>query len=149
MIRIATIDDCDTITLFNTNLAQETEGIELDKETLKRGVKTTISSPDKGVYFVYEEDNQIIGQMMITNEWSDWRNGYFWWIQSVYIHQDHRKKGVFQSLYNHIKNLVEQDSSLCGLRLYVENKNETAKETYKKLGLKETYYLLYEWEDED
>jgi ribosomal protein S18 acetylase RimI-like enzyme len=146
MIRKAAIHDIETIVSFNANLAKETEGLELNKERLRTGVEAIVLDSSKGNYFVYEHNGEVIGQMMITLEWSDWRNGHFWWIQSVYVHQAFRRKGIFQALYNHVKDLVSNDPSVCGLRLYVEKENTTAQATYQKLGMEETYYLLYEWE---
>jgi len=140
------MNDLETIVDYNANLARETESIELNKERLRKGVNAILSDPNKGIYFVYEQDKQVLGQMMITKEWSDWRNGYFWWIQSVYVKHSHRKKGIFQSLYMHVKELVSNEDSICGLRLYVERENKIAQSTYEKLGMDETHYLLYEWE---
>ncbi len=146
MIRKATINDINTIVEYNANLARETESLELDIKRLKEGVNAVLSNENKGHYFLYEKDQQIIGQLMITTEWSDWRNGYFWWIQSVYVKKSHRRKGIFKALYQHVKEIVSNDSSICGLRLYVERENNNAQQTYKQLGMDETYYLLYEWE---
>lgn len=146
MIRKATIADIETISEFNAHLAKETEGIELNRERLKKGITAIISDPAKGVYFLYEKNNLVVGQIMITSEWSDWRNAYFWWIQSVYVQKSYRRQGVFQDLFNQVKEIVAQDSSICGLRLYVEQENKIAQLTYKNLGMDQTYYLMYEWE---
>ncbi len=145
MIRKATINDLNTIVDFNAFMAKETENIELDRTRLQIGVKSILQDSTKGIYYVYELDNQVVGQIMITYEWSDWRNGFFWWIQSVYVDKLHRRKGIFQSLYNHIKTLAENDPTVCGIRLYVEKENYIAQTTYKKLGLNESCYLLYEY----
>ncbi|ERJ12167.1 GNAT family N-acetyltransferase [Haloplasma contractile] len=146
MIRKATVQDAETIALYNANLAKETENIDLDLDTVIEGVKAILTDPSKGRYFVYEQDGQVVGQIAVTFEWSDWRNGQFWWIQSVYVHKLYRRQGIFQSLYKHIKDLVSANPSICGLRLYVEKENEPAQSTYKKLEMEETHYFLYEWE---
>ncbi|KAE9635001.1 GNAT family N-acetyltransferase [Defluviitalea raffinosedens] len=149
MIRKAIIKDAEIITEFNYCLAKETEDLELNRETLFKGVQKVLSDESKGIYFVYEKDEKIVGQLMITKEWSDWRNGDFWWIQSVYVHKDYRRQGIYTALFNHVKSIVDSDDTICGLRLYVEKENEAAKNTYKALGMKETYYLLYELSSPD
>lgn len=143
-IRKANLSDIPVIVEFNYNLAKETEHIELNKDRLYKGVQRVIEDPSKGIYFLYEYEGQVQGQLMITKEWSDWRNGEFWWIQSVYVRRDYRKKGVFKALYEHVEKIVLENKDLCGLRLYVEKENETAQNTYKSLGMEETYYKLYE-----
>jgi GNAT superfamily N-acetyltransferase len=145
MIRKGTVDDIDTIVSFNYNLAYETENTSLDREILKKGVAALLSDSSKGVYWIYESEGKSIGQLMITTEWSDWRNGEFWWIQSVYIHKDHRRKGLFKALFEHVKCMAVNHSTVCGIRLYVEKENEYAKQTYQAMNMKKTHYLLYEW----
>src|SRR5438128_1174688 len=100
-IRPATLDDADVIVEFNRRLAEESEGKALDLSLLRPGVEAGLADPNKGVYFVAEDDGVLVGQIMITAEWSDWRNGWFWWIQSVYVCPDHRRRGVFRSLFKH------------------------------------------------
>ncbi len=149
MIRKGTVDDLDTIVNFNYNLAYETENTSLNREILKQGVAALLSDSTKGVYWIYESEGKAIGQLMITTEWSDWRNGEFWWIQSVYIHKEHRRKGLFKALFEHVKSMAVNDSTVCGIRLYVEKENEYAKQTYQAMNMKETHYLLYEWNKTD
>jgi ribosomal protein S18 acetylase RimI-like enzyme len=144
IIREGSQGDIATIVEYNYNLAKETEDIELNQDRLYRGVQRIIEDPSKGIYFLYEEDGEVLGQLMITKEWSDWRNGEFWWIQSVYVHSEHRKKGIFKALYRYVEKIVLEDKDLCGLRLYVEKENDTAQDTYRSLGMEETYYKLFE-----
>lgn len=145
MIRKGKIDDLKTIVLFNKLMAYETEGLELDEEILTGGVKTALSDSSKANYWVYEIDGVIVGQAMVTKEWSDWRNGEIWWIQSVYVDKNYRNRKIFTSIYQHLKDLVSLDKNIAGLRLYVEMDNINAQNTYKKLGMGETHYKLYEW----
>ena len=145
MIRKATINDAETIILFNAHLAKETEGIELNSAKLIDGVYSVLADKTKGTYYVYEENKKVVGQLLITYEWSDWRNGFFLWIQSVFVHKDYRRKKIFQALYNHIREIATKDSNICGIRLYVEKENEVAQTTYKRLGMKENQYSFYEW----
>lgn len=144
IIRQAKLEDIPVIVEYNYNLAKETEHIELNQDRLYKGVQRVIEDSSKGIYFLYEEEGKVLGQLMITKEWSDWRNGEFWWIQSVYIHRDHRQKGIFKALYRYVENAVLENKDLCGLRLYVEKENNTAQNTYSSLGMEETYYKLYE-----
>lgn len=144
IIREGRHEDIATIVEYNFNLAKETEHIELNLDKLYKGVQRIIEDRSKGIYFIYEEDGKVLGQLMVTKEWSDWRNGEFWWIQSVYVHKEHRQKGIFKSLYKHVENMVLENGELCGLRLYVEKENYTAQNTYHSLGMDETYYKLYE-----
>jgi GNAT superfamily N-acetyltransferase len=143
-IRQATVSDADIITRFNALMAEETEQQALESQRLLNGVLTLLSEPAKGVYFIAEEDGVPLGQLMITYEWSDWRNGNFWWIQSVYVDRPYRGKGVFRSLYQHVYDLASQLSDCCGLRLYVESRNEPAQRTYERLGMKKAGYEMYE-----
>jgi GNAT superfamily N-acetyltransferase len=125
-------------------MAQETEGLELNIDRLQRGVKALFNDPFKGVYYVAEINGEIVGQLMITYEWSDWRNATFWWIQSVYVHPEFRKQGIFRFLYQHIEALAKQRGDVCGLRLYVEKENERAQKTYESLGMKSSHYQMME-----
>lgn len=143
-IRPASESDAAAISEFNTLMAKETENKSLPAERIARGVEAILDDSSKGVYFVAEEAAQVIGQLLITYEWSDWRNGNFWWIQSVYVRQDYRGKGVFKLLYDHVMKLARARKDVCGLRLYVEKHNERARKTYAKLGMKKTDYELFE-----
>ena len=140
-IRVATVDDLQTIADFNVRLAEETEDTSLDRETVLQGVRTLLSDETRGSYYVACAGG-IIGQMMHTREWSDWRNGDIWWIQSVYVQPDYRRQGVFRSLYGHLKTLAESDPDVVGLRLYVEQENQAARATYAGLGMRQVRYLF-------
>jgi len=145
-IRLATESDADTIIQFNIAMALETECKELNPDKANRGVKNMFLHPEYGFYVVAELDKQAIGSLMITFEWSDWRNGLFWWIQSVYVKPQFRRQGVFRHMYQFIKEKAKADQRVCGLRLYVDNDNSTALDTYKSLGMKRTGYGLFEQE---
>ena len=142
VVRAATVDDLETIADFNARLAEETEDVSLDRETVVQGVRALLSDRTRGSYYVACAEGRIIGQIMHTREWSDWRNGDIWWIQSVYVHPDHRRVGVFSSLYGHLKTLAESDPDVVGLRLYVERENQAAQATYAGLGMTPAPYLV-------
>lgn len=144
LIRLAEPQDAETIAEFNTRLAAETENKHLDPATIRTGVRALLADPHHGRYFVAVIDGKIVGQMMHTREWSDWRNGEIWWLQSVYIHSDYRRNGVFRALYRHLAELAEQSSQVVGLRLYVEEHNSKAIEAYQSLGLKLAGYAVME-----
>ncbi len=145
-IRKANINDVDTIVKYNYNLAKETECKELNLETLTSGVRNLIIDSTKGQYYVYEIEGKIVGQIMHTYEWSDWRNGSFLWVQSVYVNKNHRRKGIFKELYNYVRQIADSDEDIVGIRLYVEKENTSAKYTYKSLGMIECEYHMYEYE---
>lgn len=145
-IRDARLDDAPIIVQFNQKMAQETEHRDLKTEVLTRGVSAVLNDESKGRYFVAEENGEVIGQTMITYEWSDWRNGTFWWIQSVYVREEKRGAGVFSALYQHIEQLARKGGGVCGLRLYAEEDNARAERTYLKLGMTKTSYRLFEVE---
>ena len=129
---------------FNIALCRETEGRELDSSTVSEGVRRFISEPARGRYFVALIDGEVVGQTAHTFEWSDWRNGEIWWIQSVYVHPLHRGFGVFRALFSHVRELGEADADCCGIRLYMERENDTARESYRRLGFSETGYEVFE-----
>ena len=143
-IRQAIRSDCKTIAEFNAALARETEHFELDMERLLRGVNGLFDEPSRGFYLLAEVNNKIAGQLMITYEWSDWRNGVFWWIQSVYVKPEFRNQKIFTSLYKYIESSSKKEGNVCGLRLYVEKENENAHTVYAKLNMKKTAYELLE-----
>lgn len=143
-IRDAVATDRPTIAEFNSRLAEETENRSLDVDTINSGVKALLDDPAKGRYWLAETGDEIIGQIMITFEWSDWRNGMLWWIQSVYIRPQYRRKGVFSVLYRHVESLARTEQDVCGIRLYVENKNERAQATYESLGMHRPGYVVME-----
>jgi ribosomal protein S18 acetylase RimI-like enzyme len=144
-IRKATKSDIKTIAQFNINMALETENKELPQEIITKGVETLINNAHLGFYLMAEKDGKIVGSLMITTEWSDWRNGLFWWVQSVYVIKEYRRQGVYSALYDYVKKLSEKEQ-VCGYRLYVEKENKIAQKTYENLGMHKTDYLLYEEE---
>jgi ribosomal protein S18 acetylase RimI-like enzyme len=143
-IRQALPSDVETIAYYNIELCRETEGRELDLVTVTNGVMRFVSEPSRGRYFVAEIDGEVVGQAAHTFEWSDWRNGEIWWIQSVYVHPGFRGRGVFRALFAHIKKLGEADVDCCGIRLYMERENEIARASYRRLGFSETGYVVFE-----
>jgi len=143
IIRRATLDDLAVIVDWNMRLANETENIRLDRATLTCGVHTALTDESKALYFVAETDGRVVGMLMITYEWSDWRNGQIWWIQSVYVPPEWRRRGVFCALYKHVHHLA-QTKNVKGLRLYVEHTNTVAQTTYEQVGIKRSHYLVFE-----
>ena len=144
IIRRALSQDAAELTEFNINMAHETEGVELIPEIIGAGVEAMIDNPEWGFYLVVELDNGIQASLMVTTEWSDWRNGMFWWIQSVYVRPAYRRQGLYRVLYETVKEMAEQESSVCGFRLYVERENTAAQQTYAALGMDETEYKIFE-----
>jgi len=136
--------DTSEIIRFQIEMARETEELELDRETVTRGVAAVFDDLSKGFYLVAEEGAAVVGSLMITYEWSDWRNGVVWWIQSVYVVPDHRRRGIYAGLYEEIKRLVER-SNVRGLRLYVDHRNKAAQKVYERLGMTAEHYQMYEW----
>jgi GNAT superfamily N-acetyltransferase len=143
-IRRATPADERAVVAFNAALAWETEHKRLDDDVLATGVRAVFADPAKGFYTVAEEGGEVLGQVMVTFEWSDWRNGWFWWVQSVYVRPEARRRGVFRALYEHVHRLALADPGVIGLRLYVERDNHAAQETYLRLGMKWANYLVLE-----
>jgi GNAT superfamily N-acetyltransferase len=125
-------------------MAMETENKHLAPQKVKIGVNTALSNQEYGFYLLAESNGNQVGQLMITKEWSDWRNGEFWWVQSVYVQPDYRGKGIYIGLYEKVKEFAKSDGKVCGIRLYVDNENEVAQKAYSKLGMTKTNYLLYE-----
>lgn len=144
-IRKAIPSDAKYIVDFQLNLAMETEDLALHRPTVVEGVKNGMEDTAKGQYFVAEKDGSVIGSLFTTYEWSDWRNGTTLWIQSVFVDKDHRGKGVFKSLYLHVKSLVEKDPQYTGIRLYVFKDNSKAKKVYSNLGMAGEHYEIFEW----
>jgi ribosomal protein S18 acetylase RimI-like enzyme len=142
-IRRATPADAPVIAEFNRRMALETENKILDEATLSRGVAALLADTAKGFYLVADHGGDVVGQLLITMEWSDWRNGWFWWIQSVYVRADARRHGTFRSLFEEAVQLAAT-SNVVGLRLYVDRDNERAQQTYRSLDMEETNYHLYE-----
>jgi ribosomal protein S18 acetylase RimI-like enzyme len=145
-IRIATRDDIAALVEFNLAMALETEHKTLDTAALTAGVSAVFDDSSKGFYVVVDVEGSVAAGLMITTEWSDWRNGWFWWIQSVYVRPEHRGGGLYGKMYEFVKALAGQTRNVCGFRLYVEKENERAQRVYEKLGMERTYYLMYEEE---
>jgi GNAT superfamily N-acetyltransferase len=143
-IRDATLDDLEFIAGANQALAQETEGQVLDPALLLPGVRAVFEDSSRGRYYLAEVDGRPVGQLMTTCEWSDWRNGMFLWIQSVYVLPEYRGSGAFRSLFGHLENLARADSSICGIRLYVDRANARAQEVYAGLGMHRSNYDIME-----
>lgn len=142
-IRRGVATDADTIADFNARMAMETENLVLPPEVVGPGVAAALADEAKAIYFVAESAGRVVGQLMITHEWSDWRNGDIWWIQSVYVHPDFRKMGLFRKLYEHARTAAKQAGAV-GLRLYVEHNNATAQAVYRQLGMSVTHYQVME-----
>lgn len=145
-IRKATEADAPVIIEFNVLMARETEGKSLDPASIRQGVHAALADPAKGCYYLVQHGGQVVGQTLITYEWSDWRCGAFWWIQSVYVRKDMRNRGVFRALFGHVLDLARSEADVCGVRLYVDRHNGKAKEVYARLGLDKTDYELFELE---
>ena len=143
-IRPASLDDLDTVVDFNRRLAFESENKELPLETLRAGVAAALADEGKARYFLATAGNHVAGQLMLTREWSDWRNGDLWWIQSVYVPPEFRRQGVFKALYHHVQSLAQSLPHVVGLRLYVEEHNERAQQVYARLGMKPAGYHVLE-----
>jgi GNAT superfamily N-acetyltransferase len=143
-IRRANLADVEAIAEHNAAMARETEGLELDRERLQQGGEAVLRDPGKGFYTVAEVDGRVVGQMMVTFEWSDWRNGTFWWLQSVYVQPAYRRQGVYQRLYKHVLAEAKARDDICGVRLYVSKENQIAQQVYERLGLKPAHYAMYE-----
>ena len=143
-VRRAGPGDAAVIAEFNHRLADETEGKALDPAVLRAGVEAGLADEAKALYFVAEEDGAVVGQLMLTREWSDWRNGWMWWIQSVYVRAEARRRGTFRALYQFVYEAARMDPGVIGLRLYVEHANAQAQQTYERLGMTRTGYLVFE-----
>ncbi len=143
-IRKAVYDDWPAIAAGNSALAAETEGKRLSPQKIEPGVRAVLEDDSKGLYYVACDGSLVVGQLMYTWEWSDWRNGVIWWLQSVYVHPEYRGRGIFRTLYEHVQGLAQSDEEVVGLRLYVERENSRAQQTYRKLGMKLPGYFVME-----
>jgi GNAT superfamily N-acetyltransferase len=147
-IRAATLSDTEVVADFNVRMAWETEQRRLDSMRVQAGVAALLNDSAKGTYFLAETEKNgakvVAGQLLITYEWSDWRNGNFWWIQSVYVSEEFRSRGVFRALFDHIQTLARARKDVCGLRLYMDAHNQGARRTYERLGLQPTNYEMFE-----
>ena len=143
-IRKAEPTDIETITAFNQAMARETEGKSLDSDVAHRGVEAVFRSPDKGFYLIAEIEGEVVGSLLITYEWSDWRSGNFWWIQSVYVVRKWRRRGVYRALHQFVCETARAREDVCGIRLYVSRDNPIARQTYARLGMTQSHYDMFE-----
>lgn len=144
-IRPAKFKELDIIVDFQKKMAWETEALKLNEEQLRKGVEAVFEDFNKGVYYVAEENDEIIACLLTTPEWSEWRNGTVIWIQSVYVCENYRGKGVFRALYDFVKQMVKDDEHLKGIRLYVEKTNLSAQKVYQAIGMNGEHYHFFEW----
>jgi len=142
--REAGVTDASTIIEFQLAMARETESIELDPPTVTRGVQAVFDEPSRGRYFVAEAAGEVIASLLITYEWSDWRNGNVWWIQSVYVRPAFRRRGVYAGMYQHVRAIAESEN-VRGIRLYVDRRNTLAQDVYRRSGMNGEHYLVFEW----
>ena len=145
-MRHAINSDLDTLVRFNSAMAQETEEKELALETLRRGISAILDDASRGFYLVAEAAGEPVAQLMVTNEWSDWRNSWFYWLQSLYVRPEFRRRGVFRLMYRYVERQARQSGNVCGIRLYVERTNTRAQEAYVNLGMVHSHYDMYEVE---
>lgn len=144
LVRRAEPNDALLITGFQVDMALETEGKALDESLVSSGAQAIFANPEKGFYLVAEMDGNVVGSLLITYEWSDWRNATFWWIQSVFVDANYRRRGVYTAMHNYVLREAERNDEICGVRLYVERNNHIAQQTYKSLGMAHSHYDLYE-----
>jgi ribosomal protein S18 acetylase RimI-like enzyme len=145
LIRNAERKDLPVLVEFQCALALESENVTLDRQILEAGMTALLDDPAKGLYFVAEDAGVAVGCHMITYEWSDWRNGQVLWLQSVYVRESHRNKGVFRHMYDNLVTTVQRDPTLRGLRLYVDKTNARAQKVYESMGMDGSHYTVYEW----
>jgi len=143
--RGATRHDIPVIVDFQQAMARETEDISLDRDVCTRGVQAVFDDPSHGRYFVAETGGRVVASLLITYEWSDWRNGVVWWIQSVYVRTEMRKQGIYAGLYEHVQQIAVGDPHVRGIRLYVDRRNTSAQEVYRRVGMNGEHYLVFEW----
>lgn len=146
LIRRASLDDVETLVRFNSAMALETEGKVLAPPTATAGCRAAVSDPTKGFYLVAELAGAVVGQLMVTYEWSDWRNGTIYWIQSVYVVPEARRRGVYRALHEHLVGVARAEGSVRGVRLYAEAENARAHATYQALGMRRSHYVMFELE---
>ncbi len=145
MIREAHISDADTIVDFQLRMAMETEDLQLDKTILEKGVKAVFNDESKGHYYIAEVNGKVVGSMLTTYEWSDWRNGTVIWLQSVFVLPEYRRMKIFRKLYDYVKIKFQNDDNVRGIRLYVDKTNNNAQKVYKAIGMTNEHYQLFEW----
>ena len=140
----ATMGDAESIVQFQIDMAQESEGVALDRDTVLKGVAEGLADPGKGLYFVARSSGaETIASLMITKEWSDWHCGWYWWIQSVYVRPEHRRKGVYRQMYKTVRAMAQREQARA-LRLYVDKTNARGMSAYHALGMQQSQYLMYE-----
>ncbi len=144
LVRRAEPGEAHHIVRFQQSMALETEGKTLDESLISAGVEAVFEDSDKGFYLVAVTDGVVVGSLLITYEWSDWRNATFWWIQSVFVDAAHRRRGVYTAMHDHVLRQARKREDICGIRLYVERSNHIAQQTYKELGMDHSHYDLYE-----
>ncbi len=144
-IRTATAEDLEQIIDFQMEMAMETENLQLNRDTLHKGISAIFDDAYKGRYYLAEMNGQVAGMLMTTFEWSDWRAATVLWIQSVYVRKEFRKKGIYKSLYKHIQDIVQNNPNYGGIRLYVDQSNINAIKVYEKSGMNGDHYRLFEW----
>ena len=144
IVRVASAADGEAFVRFNRAMAMETEYKELPEEIVTSGVKAVFEDPARGFYVAAEFDGEIVAALMVTFEWSDWRNANFWWIQSVYVTPSFRRQGVYRRLYEFVREHARNEGAVCGFRLYVEKENVGAQRAYESLGMSRSGYLMYE-----
>ena len=145
IITPATLDDLPNMVDFQLKMASETEGLELDKTVLERGIESALNDSGKARYFIAKNNDKTVGMLMITTEWSDWRAGWVWWIQSVYVIPEMRGEGIFGALYSYVKELVTEMHDVMGIRLYVDKRNVKAQKVYEAVGMTGEHYATFEW----
>ncbi len=143
-VRLGTPGDVDALVASQQAMARETEGKTLDPAQLSKGVTAVFNSPDKGFYLVAQTSDEIVGTILITYEWSDWRNATFWWVQSVYVDPSWRRRGVYRAMHEYVRETASARKDVCGLRLYVDRDNHVAQQTYADLGMVNSHYDMYE-----
>ncbi len=143
-IRIATTNDIDSQVEFNKAMALETEGKRLDTDIVRTAVESIFEDKAKGFYVVAEEDGELAGSLLVTYEWCDWRNAWWWWVQSVYIRPEARGKRIYSQLYDFVKANAVEAGNVYGIRLYVENENTHAQRVYERLGMQQSPYIMYD-----
>jgi GNAT superfamily N-acetyltransferase len=147
--RLAAPADAEAIVQFQMAMALETEGLQLDEETCRAGVRAVFEDAARGTYYVAESEGRVVASTLITFEWSDWRNGVVWWIQSVYVAPEMRGRGVYRGLYRYLQSLAERDARVRGIRLYVDRRNTAAQQVYARLGMNGEHYQVFEWMKEN
>lgn len=144
-VRLAQPGDASTIVDFQLKMAMETENLSLDFATVEKGVQAVFRDENKGKYHVVEDEGKVISSLLITYEWSDWRNGTILWLQSLYVLPSYRRQGIFKQMFHYLRYMINQSSTLKGLRLYVDKNNYLAQRVYEAMGMDSQHYQMYEW----